>query len=57
MSAEVVITQTATGWDVHSTGADDVVVHTEGPRIVVSVTPDSDDTAPLAVSLSPEGTP
>lgn len=57
MGAQVVVTQTDTGWDVHSTGGDDVVVRTEGARIVVAVTPDADDQPPLAVSLAPTPDP
>jgi hypothetical protein len=58
MSAEVVVSQTAEGWDVHITAADDVVVRTIGKRITVAVVPDDDDTpTPLAVTLeSPNGT-
>ena len=52
MSAEVVITQTADGWDVHITDAEDVVVRTVGARITVAVVPDEDVTEePLKVTL------
>jgi hypothetical protein len=50
MSAEVVVTQTADGWDVHITHADDVVVRTVGKRITVAIIPDEEET-PLAVTL------
>jgi hypothetical protein len=53
MTAEVVVTQTADGWDVHITKADDVVVRTVGKRITVAVIPDDDTSpeTPLAVTL------
>ena len=51
MSAEVVVTQTADGWDVHITKADDVVVRTVGKRITVAVIPDETAETPLAVTL------
>jgi len=55
MAAQVVTTQTAEGWDVHITAADDVVVRTVGKRITVAIVPDDDDTpTPLAVTLAPE---
>ena len=50
MTAKVVIEQTADGWDVHITDAEDVVVRTVGPRITVAVVPDNDP-QPLAVTL------
>jgi hypothetical protein len=50
MTAEVVVTQTADGWDVHITKADDVVVRTVGKRITVAIVPDEAET-PLAVTL------
>ena len=54
MSAQVVVTETDGGWDVHITQADDVVVRTVGKRITVAIVPDDDDTPqPLAVSLQP----
>ena len=53
MSAQVVATQTADGWDVHVTEAKDVVVRTIGKRLTVATVPDDDDTpTPLAVSLA-----
>jgi hypothetical protein len=52
MSAQVVVTETADGWDVHITDAEDVVVRTVGKRITVAVVPDDDDNPqPLAVTL------
>jgi hypothetical protein len=52
MTAEVFVTQTDEGWDVHITDAEDVVVRTMGKRITVAVIPDDDDTpTPLAVTL------
>ena len=53
MTAQVVVTQTADGWDVHITDAEDVVVRTVGPRITVAIVPDDDET-PLKVTLAPE---
>ena len=55
MSAEVVIQQTADGWNVHIIHADDVVVRTVGPRITVAVVPD-ETTKPLDVTLAPADT-
>lgn len=52
MKAQVVVTQTADGWDVHVVHGDDVVVRTVGPRITVAIVPDDDDTpTPLVVTL------
>lgn len=58
MSAQVVATKTADGWDVHVTAADDVVVRTVGERLTVAVVSDDDDTPtppmkPLDVTLDP----
>ena len=50
MSAQVVVKETADGWDVHITQADDVVVRTVGKRITVAIVPD-DDPQPLDVTL------
>jgi hypothetical protein len=52
MSAEVVTTQTADGWDVHITAADDVVVRTVGKRITVAIIPDDDDTLPVPLDVT-----
>jgi hypothetical protein len=52
MTAKVTIEQQATGWYVVVTDAENVVVKTEGPRITVASTPDTDDTPPLQVGLS-----
>ena len=55
MTAQVVITQTADGWEVHITDAEHVVVRTVGPRITVAIVPDEDELeTPLKVTL---GTP
>lgn len=52
MSAEVVVNQTADGWDVHITDAEDVVVRTIGKRITVAIIPDDDAAEePLRVTL------
>lgn len=53
MSAQVVVKETAQGWDVHITDAEDVVVRTIDKRIVVAVVPDDDDqpATPLEVTL------
>jgi len=56
MSAQVVVNETADGWDVHILHGDDVVVRTVGPRITVAVVPDDDDLPsqqPLSVTLEP----
>lgn len=52
MTAHVTIDQTADGWIVEATDADDVIVTTEGSSVLVAVHPDDDDTGkPLAVGL------
>ena len=57
MTAQVVATQTADGWDVHVTEAKDVVVRTIGKHLAVVTIPDDDDTpTPLAVTLEPPAT-
>jgi hypothetical protein len=60
MTAEVIATQTADGWDVHVTEAKDVVVRTIGKRLTVATIPDDDDTPaavqPLGVTFEPPST-
>jgi hypothetical protein len=54
MSAEVVYSRTADGWDVHAIDCKDVVVRTVGARITVATIADDETPpteTPLAVSL------
>jgi hypothetical protein len=54
MSANVSVDQTPTGWRVVVKEADEVVIETDGPGIVVAIHPDDDDTSskPLDVTLA-----
>ena len=52
MSAHITLDQTATGWKIEVTDADQVIIETDGAALLVALHPDEDDTVkPLDVTL------
>jgi hypothetical protein len=52
MSAHITVDQTATGWKIAVTDADQVVIEVDGAALLVALHPDDDDTPkPLDVTL------
>ena len=52
MTAQVITTKTADGWDVHAVECKDVVVRTVGPRLTVATIADDDDVTPVPLAVT-----